>query len=152
MTITTFIEVFPINVSALPKLYAYKLITGSKDISTIGWKFAYRLKTEFGGHWVWSENKIVGDKLISDLEIKKVVEVLWQEQPDVYRNLQGLKLDLDFEITHQSQADFVAFGLFADIQREIKLMLSQRNHDLGRAKIERTYSVKAWVVTRLHRK
>ena len=146
MTITTFIEVFPINVSALPKLYAYKLITGSKNISTIGWKFAYRLKTEFGGHWVWSENKIVGDKLISDLEIKKVIEVLWKEQPDVYRNLQGLKLDIDFEIAHQSQADFVAFGLFADIQREIKLILSQRNHDLGRAKIERTYGVKAWVV------
>lgn len=146
MTITTFIEVFPINLSALPKLYAYKLITGNKDISTIGWKFAYRLRAEFGGHWVWSESKIVGDKLVSNLEIQNIVEVLWQEQPDVYRNLQGLKLDPDFAITPQSQSDFVAFGLFADIQREIKLMLSQKNHDLGRAKIERTYSVKAWVV------
>lgn len=143
---TTFIEVFPINLSALPKLYAYKLITGSKDVSTIGWKFAYRLKTEFGGHWVWSENKIVGDKLISDIEIKKVVEVLWQEHSDVYRNLQGLEKEPDFEITPQSQADFMAFGLFADIQRDIKLMLSQKNHDLGRAKVERTYGVKAWVV------
>jgi hypothetical protein len=146
MTVTTFIEVFPINVSTLPKLYAYQLIIGSKDFSTIGWKFAYRLKTECGGHWVWSENKIVGDKLISEIEIKNVIEVLWKEQPDVYRNLQGLKLDMDCEIAHQSQADFVAFGLFADIQKEIKLMLSQRNHDLGRAKIERTYGVKAWVV------
>jgi len=143
---TTFIEVFPINHSALPKLYAYKLITGSKDVSTIGWKFAYRLKTEFGGHWVWSENKIVGDKLISDLEIKKVVEVLWQEHSDVYRNLQGLEQEPDFEITPQSQADFMAFGLFADIQKEIKQMLSRKDHDLSRAKIERTYSVKSWVV------
>ncbi|BBC24228.1 Piwi domain-containing protein [Pseudanabaena sp. ABRG5-3] len=143
---TTFIEVFPINLSTLPTLYAYKLIIGNNDISTIGWKFAYRLRAELGGHWVWSENKIVGDKLVSDLEIKNIVEVLWQEQPEVYRNLQGLKQDTDFAITPQSQADFVAFGLFSDIQREIKLKLSQKNHDLGRAKIERTYGVKAWVV------
>ena len=146
MTVTTFIEVFPINLSALPKLYAYKLITDNKDISTIGWKLSYRLRAEFGGHWVWSEKKIVGDKLISDLEIKSFVEVIWQEHPEVYRNLQGLKQDIDFETTPQSQADFTAFGLFSDIQREIKLMLSHKNHDLGRAKIERTYSVKAWVV------
>ncbi|NMF56544.1 Piwi domain-containing protein [Pseudanabaena yagii] len=143
---TTFIEVFPINLSALPILYAYKLIIGNNDMSTIGWKFAYRLRAELGGHWVWSESKIVGDKLVSELEIKNIVEVLWQEQPEVYRNLQGLKRDIDFAITPQSQADFVAFGLFSDIQREIKLKLSQKNHDLGRAKIERTYGVKAWVV------
>ncbi len=143
---TIFTEVFPVNLLALPTLYAYKLITDHKDISTVGWKFSYRLKAEFGGHWVWSENKIVGDKLISNLEIKNIVQVLWQEHPDVYKNLQGLNQDADFEITPQSQADFVAFGLFSDIQREIKLMLSHKNHDLGRAKIERTYGVKAWVV------
>ncbi len=146
MTMTTFIEVFPVNISALPTLYAYKLITANKDISTIGWKFSYRLRTEFGGHWIWSESKIVGDKLVSDLEIQNIIEILWQEHPDVYRNLQGLSQDTNFRITPQSQADFVAFGLFSDIQREIKLMLSQKNHDIGRAKIERTYGVKAWVV------
>ncbi len=143
---TIFTEVFPINLSALPTLYTYKLITGNKDISTIGGKLSYRLKVEFGGHWIWSEKRIVGDQLISDHKITKIVENLWQEQADVFRNLQGIKQELNFEITPQVQADFVASGLFRDIDREIKLMLADKAHHISKVKIERTYGVKAWVI------
>lgn len=146
MTITTFIEVFPINISTLPKLYAYKLMAGNKDISVIGGKLSYRLKVEFGGHWVWSEKKIIGDKLISDEDFGKVIETLWKEQSDTFRNLQKIKQELNFEITSQVQADFVASGLFRDIEREIKLMLTQKSQDISKVKIERTYGVKALVV------
>ena len=146
MTITTFIEVFPINISVLPKLYAYKFMAGNKDISVIGGKLSYRLKVEFGGHWVWSEKKIIGDKLISDEDFVKVIEALWKEQSDTFRNLQWIKQELNFEITSQVKADFVASGLFRDIEREIKLMLTQKSQDISKVKIERTYGVKALVV------
>ena len=142
----TFTEVFPVNILALPRLFAYRLVTGNKETSSIGWKFSYRLKTEFGGHWVWSENRIIGDKLTSDVDLKNIVEFLWQEQPEVFRNLQEIKQDLAFGVTPQVQADFVAFGLFSDIDRAIKLMLSDKSHEISRVKIERTYGVKPWVV------
>ncbi len=146
MTSVIFTEVFPVNISALPTLFAYKLLTGGKETSTIGGKLSYRLKVEFGGHWIWSEKKIVGDKLISASELSKIVELLWQEQPDVFRTLQGIRQELNFEITPQVQADFVASGLFRDIDREIQLVLAEKAHHISKVKIERTYGVKAWVV------
>jgi hypothetical protein len=141
-----FTEVFPVCIATLPSLFTYKLITENKEIATMGWKLAYRLKSEFNGHWVWSESRIIGDKLILDTEIMKIVEILWQEQPEIFKNLQEVVQDLDFEITTQVQADFVAFGLFSDIDKEIKSILMAKACDIGKVRIERTYSTKAWVV------
>jgi len=142
----TFIEVFPVNGVALPTFFAYRLTMGNSDTSEIGWKLSYRLKVEFGGHWIWSSKRIIADKLISETEIMAILESLWQEQINTFRNLQRITLDKDFETTPQIQADFVANGLFSDIDREIKSMLSSRDHDLGKVKIERTYRTRGWVV------
>jgi len=144
-----FIEVFPVNISALPPLFAYKLITGNKETSKVGWKLSYRLKAEFSGHWVWSEERIIGDKLISNNEVMRIIQILWQEQTDIFRDLQGVQQDLGFEITPQAQADFVACGLFSDIDREINLMLSKKAHTIGSVRIERMCKKRGWVVNGL---
>lgn len=144
-----FTEVFPVCLSALPQLFVYKLVTGNKETSTVGWKLSYRLKAEFRGHWVWSEERIIADKLISNTEVMRIVQVLWQEQTDVFRGLQRVEQESNFEITPQAQADFIASGLFPDIDKEINLMLSSRAHDMGRMRIERTCKLKGWVVNGL---
>jgi hypothetical protein len=54
-----FTEVFPIQITALPKFSANILDTGGREVSSIGGKLSYRLRRTFGGHWVWTSNRIV---------------------------------------------------------------------------------------------
>ncbi len=143
-----FTEVFPIQITALPKLSAYILDTGGRETSSIGGKLSYCLRRTFGGHWVWTSNRIVTDHPQRVDEIMRVVEELWHEQPEVFSHLHQVSQDLSWQPTPQAQADFVARGLFADIDSEIRSILSGKTPYPGDVYIKRVYDRRGWVVQR----
>ncbi len=142
-----FTEVFPIEVEKLPELTAYSLEVGSSgDASRIGGKLSYRLRKRFSGHWVWTVGKIITDQPQTEEEIKKFIEELWREQPDIYTNLIAVRKDPNWHSVPEALADFVARGLILDIDLEINEILSRREVNIGPARIERIYECRGWVV------
>jgi len=141
-----FTEVFPVRVPEMPKLFAYNLQVKGGDLSTIGGKLSYRLRRKFLGHWVWTGNRVITDTPQDSAGIMKVVEDLWREQPDVFRSLHEVRQDSACQPTPQMVADFVARGLFADIDGQLRQLLSSKTQDLGNARIERVYETRGWVI------
>lgn len=138
-------EVFPVRITDVTKLYAYRLnIKG--DISTVGGKLSYRLRKTFPGHWVWTAGRILTDTRQEVAKIMEVVRELWNEQPKIFGNLLDIVEDSSWQSTSQMVADFVARGLFTDIDAEIRRVLAQKSQDLGNARVERVYDVRGWVV------
>jgi len=139
-----FTEVFPIEVGSLPSLSTYKLnISGNANITTIGGKLSYRLRSKFGGRWVWTSNHLLTDSPNS--EIMSVVQELWKEQPDIFKHLQGVQSD-NWKPSPQAQAEFVARGLVPELHKSINTILAQNSEDIGNARVERVYSTRGWVV------
>jgi hypothetical protein len=145
--ITTFTEVFPVRTTALPRLHAYQLVVGGGDSSSIiGGKLSYRLRRVLGGHWVWTSDRVVADIEPSSNEVMEVVQDLWQEQPDTFKDLRSVRRDSNWRTTPQSQADFVARGLFEDIRAEVQQSLAEKAQDLGNVVVERVCEPRGWVV------
>ena len=86
-------EVFPIQTPNLPRLSAYLLDVAGGDASTVGGKLSYRLTRTFKGHWVWTERRLVTDAPLETSQIMKVVEDLWEGQPETFRGLRGVDLE-----------------------------------------------------------
>jgi hypothetical protein len=144
--IELFAEVFPVCIPKIPRLFAYGLIVKGGDLSTIGGKLSYRLRRKFPGHWVWTAYRVLADNPQDVTEIMKVVEELWREQGDIFRGLHEVKQDFACQPTPQMVADFVARGLFTDIDGQIRQLLSSKVQDLGNARVERIYETRGWVI------
>jgi len=138
-------EVFPIRIESLPKLYAYSIETKG-DKSAIGGKLAYRLRREQSGHYAWTRNQIVTDRILEPERIDELLEKLWKEQPENFGDLVALHETAGWHPSPQSQADFVAQGLFLDIEPNIQQFLKTKNVDLGNATIERYLEKRGWEV------
>lgn len=149
--LTVFAEFFPINQEALPPLFAYQLqLTGTRqnnNLATMGGKLAYRLRREFGGHWVWTANRLVSDlPPKEEAEFKMVLANLWNEQVAIFKSLQKVKPDEYWQPSPQALADFVARGLLADLDSDIRHLLTQDSLRLGKARLERVHEIRGWVV------
>jgi hypothetical protein len=141
-----FTEVFPVRTKAIPPLIAYKLDCRDDESSITGGKCAYRLRRTFAGHWVWTGHRIITDNPRTSVEVERVIEALWQEQPDIFSNLQAIVQDPEWQPTAQAQADFVARGLLMGLEPEIRQGLAARAQDLGRVRVELAHEVRGWVV------
>ncbi len=87
-------EVFPVRITEIPKLYAYRLNVKG-DISTVGGKLSYRLRKTFSGHWVWTAGRVLTDTRQEATKVMEVVRELWNEQPKVFGNLLDVVEDVD---------------------------------------------------------
>ena len=141
-----FTEVFPVQTSAIPKLFAYRLDAGGGDLSIIGGKLSYRLRKTFQGHWVWTRNRVITDTPQGIEEIRKVVEALWNEYADVFKDLRDVQQDANWHPDPQSQADFIARGSLLDVESRIRQFLAGKSQDLGNARVERIHDLRGWVV------
>ncbi|MBI4298636.1 MAG: hypothetical protein HY666_02640 [Chloroflexi bacterium] len=141
-----FVEVFPVQASSIPKLFAYRLELGRADASTVGGKLAYRLRRTLGGHWVWTSGRLVADTQKGVAAIMKVVSALWSEQPDIFKDLRRVVEDPDWRSTPQVNADFVARGLIPDLEPKLRSLLAEKRQDLGDAFVDRVYDTRSWVV------
>jgi hypothetical protein len=143
-----FIEIFPIDESRVGDLYAYKLDAKS-DLSKIGAKLVYRLKKKFPGHWAWTNNLVVCDAPQEPSAIMKVIEALWEEQPDTFQNLRGLKMLTGWQPNPYAISEFVANGVISgtDLEKDIYQVLSGKRMNLGaKAIVERVVDIRGWVI------
>jgi Piwi domain len=145
-TPTLLVEVFPVQLAAIPPLVAYQLQVRGGDLATMGGKLAYRLQRIFKGHWLWTERRIVTDSPQPDEALKPVIVDVWSEQPAIFQGLLAIQRDILWRPTAQVLADFVARALFRDLQPEVNQVLASLSHDLGRVRIHRACDVRGWVL------
>ncbi|MGQ9889181.1 MAG: Piwi domain-containing protein [Aggregatilineales bacterium] len=145
---TVFIEMFPINRERIPNLSAYRLNTtgDTSKTSRIGGKLSYRLRRVFGGHWAWADGFIVTDAPQETDAIMQVVNTLWSEQGETFKNLRGVNAIPEWKPDERAIADFVARGLLSDKEKDIQDVLLKKEQDLGRAVVERVHDLRGWVV------
>lgn len=144
---TLFTEIFPVIPSSLPAIFAYRLeLNRGADASTIGGKLSYRLKKTFDGHWAWAGGFVITDTAQEVSEVMKVVKTLWSEQPDTFKGLRSVAMDYQWQADARSMSEFVARGLFADVEKSIQKVLLKNKQDLGSAVVERVHEVRGWVV------
>lgn len=139
-------EVFEVDPSSVPKLFAYNLDVRGKDTAKIGGKLSYRLKKNLKGNWAWCSFRILTDSPVPEDEIMKVVEGLWKEQPETFKALSRVYVDRNWRPSPQAQADFITRALFPKIDKEIRNALARDTQDLGSARVERAYEVRGWSV------
>ena len=125
-TSIVFTEIFPVMIDKLPPLFAYQLNISGSDQNTIGGKLAYQFKNRLNGHWAWTQAQkvIITDISYSLEELRETIKVLWEEQPDPYAFLIDIGLYDTQNLTDQAIADFVAFGLLEDQDKDLKRVLS----------------------------
>lgn len=129
---TLFSEVFPINSSALPKLYAYR-IEGPKarDIHSVGGGIGWVTKRslDLDSLLVWSKAKrcLLSSSQFSESTCQKLVEACWGDDRDRYQDLRSINLAPDIPIDARAQADFVAWGLWHTVSREVQTHLRKRD-------------------------
>jgi hypothetical protein len=141
------VEVFPINSRAIPMLTSYHPDVQGNNLSMVGGKLAFRLQKTFPGHWIWSHPWIITDNPQPVEAIQAVIETLWQEQPDVFQYVYGVRHDTTWQPTAQVTADFVARSLWADSRSSIEQVLATWSHHLGKMiRIHRVCEVRGWVV------
>lgn len=143
---TVNVEIFAVDQSKLPRLTAYRPEIRGGDRSTVGGKLSYRLRRKFPGHWVWSSGRVVTDQPRSGDEIKELISLLWKEDPITYQSLIALRLEQNNHLPPQVYADFVARGLLEDLRPAMQQALQADTRSLDKARIERVYDVRGWVV------
>src|SRR3989339_245197 len=139
-------ENFPVKAESLPKLTAYSLKLGGGNLQTIGGKLSYRFRKMFGGHWVYTNWKLITDTPQGIGKLNSVLSDLWGEQNTVFRDLQRILEEPTWVAGPAEQADFVAKGLYNDIEPIIDELLLKEKRDLGAAIIERYVDQRSWVV------
>jgi hypothetical protein len=108
-------------------------------------KLSYRLRKEVGGHWVWSERRIITDSTAEENRISQVLQDLWTTQPDVFADVRGVRLDGSWKPRPKNVADFVAFGLVSDLESELRHRLPP-TIELGPVLAERSFEIHGWEV------
>lgn len=141
-----FTEVFPVKTGSIPTLSSWQIRVGNQETVSLGWKLAYRLGRLVGGHWIWAEGKLVSDTTVSQDEMNRTLQQIWNDPSVDFGNVRGITLLSDWNPHTLTIADFVAFGLAGDLQRTIEARLGQHRRNLNNAYVERDYSVRGWEV------
>src|SRR2546426_51380 len=139
-------EVFQIDRHQVPKLHGYEVDVAGGPATAVGGRLCYRLSKVLGGHWVWTTGRAVTDAPKDLAEIEKVVNRLWEQQPQDFRSLRGVRPDFGWQPTPQAIADFFARGLVGDLQDSLRAALRGARRDLGAATVVRDHDVRGWVV------
>jgi hypothetical protein len=89
---TTFVEVFPIKIEALPPLFGYKLDIRGSTLVYIGRRLADRLGRQFPGHWIWTQNILATDFLEDKTAINEAVRQIRIAESEVFKDLNSIVL------------------------------------------------------------
>lgn len=146
MSKIVFAEIFPILEETLPPLYLYTLEGEDREVARVKGKFFYHLRKSLKGHWVWTQEGILGDNPLEREEGEKFLENLWQKFPDTFGALQGFSPKENWAPSTLERAEFVSRGLLGELEEELQKILRKALPDLGQAQVERIYESRGWVV------
>jgi len=145
MPTNLFADVFPVNTDIIPPLFAYAVKAMADDLSALGGKLAYRLKNKFGGNWIWCNGQIIGDKEITESDLRAHLKELWDKE-DNLKDVQSITPNPSWKSLASEIGDFAARGLMANYQAEIRKILDPKKQDFGKIRIDRDYSLRGWAV------
>lgn len=140
------VEVFPILLSAVPPLTAYRLKLRHGDLATMGGKLASQFAKAFPGLWVWSERHLLTDTPQIETALRALITTLWQEKSDAFGNLVEVKQDETWSVNPQAQADFIARGVISERKQELDAVLRRHTRLIASVQIVREVDVRGWVV------
>lgn len=142
-----FTEVFPIQKDLLPQLFAYRLQVSGSILKELGWKVAYQLIEEWKGHWVFTDNMLVGDLKKSEDECNQILYSLWDKKEDLKNVYDITPVHSDeFSLTSGQLALFVAHRLTREFRGDIKNALRKFTAEFGDIVVEKNFEIREWVI------
>ena len=127
-----FVEIFPVEPSALPTLAAYRLHTAPElmpAVDRMGGLLASRLRRGLPGPWLWSDGLLVADADHDAVELALTLDILKANQPEVFADV------LDLEPLPGWQAPAITLAtyitrfrlreLLGDMQAEVSRMVTR---------------------------
>jgi len=141
---TLFTELYPVKSTSIPALHAWQILASTSEKRSIGWKMAYRMRKNLGGHWVWAEDRLVTDLAVTADEIQSVLENLWQVTNANFGQIRELTSDRGWNPSPLTVAEFVAMGLIPDINQSIRNLLKNHRRKIRNGYVERDYYVRGW--------
>lgn len=147
MDMISHVDIFPVNLKAIPELFAYTIKTVNDDVSAIGGKLAYRLRNKFKGNWIWCNGQIITDKITNNEAIKELLKQLWTDE--VMKDVQDINPNIAWKPSVLEQSEFVARGLLANFHDEIRKILEPQKQSFGNIHIDRDYNIRGWVVNNI---
>ena len=143
----TFTEIYPINREYLPPLYAWWIDAPSGDMVALGRKLAHRLRVHQKGHWHWAQGHLITDARRTPDELLVFLKQLWAADDEVFRLVTKIKPVSQFNLSAQTEADFIAQAIQDDLDTSIQAILREDDRAIANAKVERNYAVQGWVVS-----
>jgi hypothetical protein len=140
-----FVEVFPIELDAIPAVAAYRAVFDSKP-NAFGGRLAYRLQQSFSGHWAWADGLIVTDMPVSQEKINEFLPGLKKAAHDIHKALASLTLIPDWQPSAQAAADFVAQTAVRALEYELRDVLKPLGQRLPNGYVLREPRISTWVV------
>ncbi len=111
------IDAFPIDLDELPELFVYDVKTSGTDEEfhrAIG-SITYCLYKKFNGCWVKSGKRIISNKCVSNEDMEKFLREMWSKNK--FDKISEIKINENFELLNKEIADFVAKGLFLELEK-----------------------------------
>ncbi|KKN21252.1 hypothetical protein LCGC14_0927240 [marine sediment metagenome] len=137
-------EFYQVDTVKLGKIYCYKIeITGGK-IQKIGGKLAYRLRSQFGGHWKFTEFTILSNNFIDDEKLNSFLEQLWSDENETFSNLTKIYYIKNKSLPPKALADFSASFLSHKFRRGIFKILEKYDKQEKELKIRKELNIRGW--------
>jgi hypothetical protein len=139
-----FAELYAVQVDNLPQLYAWKPVINASEKQSVGWKMAYRLKSMYGGHWIWAEKKLIADIQITQSKMQNALELFWGQQDSNFGQVVSIQEDGQWQPVSLTIAEFVASGLTSDHYKAIWNILNKYRRSITGAQIGREHYIRGW--------
>lgn len=143
-----FVEVFPINDSALPELTAYTLSADLPQVrlNRLGRRLASRFRKQYGGIWRWMDSFLVTDTPRDPTELAISADILKAQHPDHYGALDGIHPAANPHLSASELAQMVLAEQVNPLRNKIVTILSKAETRLRNARTERDHRIQSWDV------
>lgn len=141
-----FTEVFPIDVSKIGQLTAYKINMNKGLLNILVDDLLTRLEKAFSGNWVWTGQEIITDNPPSPVQIDIILDVLCEEYPAIFRHLESLSENTEWFPSAEEAANFVAGYSIRSFDDEIRQILRKSGTRIPNGYVMRDYLLKGWEV------
>lgn len=141
-----FTEIFPIELSALPKITAFRLQADMPDLMPAGRKLADYMSGQLSGVWVWSDNRLLTDAQPNPVKLLMAFDTLKAQQSAAFGKVRGIEEDYQWQAAPDVIADFMAQGSIERLRGSVMAALAKTAMRLRGARVERDYQVYPWVV------
>jgi len=137
-------EFYHVNTDKFGKIYSYEIEISGGKVQKIGGKLAYRLRSEFGGHWNFSDYVLLSNNFIEETKLNSYLEQIWSEENKVFDNLTKIKHLENEKPSIKALADFSATYLENKFRRKVFKILEKHNRQENTIKIKRNLNIRGW--------